>query len=176
MANLAIGAEQVYLSEEGVTLKDLQRDVDELISGFRSGRRLGLLIRNERCNPIYSTDFMAALFRQEGEGIFEVRQTILGHLQQGGNPTPFDRIQATRLAARCIGFLIDKAESGQREAAFIGLQNGQVRTYSLEDFPRMVDWTCSRPKHQWWLDLLPIARLLARSAPQPPEIVAGGAR
>lgn len=176
MSNLAVGAEQVYLSEEGVTLKGLQRDVEDLITGFQIGRRLGLLIRNERCNPIYTADFMSALFRQEGEGMFEVRQSILGHLQQGGNPTPFDRIQATRLAARCIKFLIDRAENGQKEAAFIGLQNGQVRIQSLEDFPRVVDWGCSRPRYQWWLELLPVARLLARLGAATTDVTFPGTR
>jgi 6-phosphofructokinase 1 len=165
MANLAAGAERAYLHETGVTLKDLQSDVEELIAGFERGRRLGLLIRNEHCNPVYDTDFMAALFRQEGEGIFEVRQAILGHLQQGGNPTPFDRIQATRLAARCIEFLIDRAERSQTDAGFIGLQNGSVRINNLEDLIRMSDWSYSRPKEQWWLDVLPIARILAQSGP-----------
>jgi len=169
MSNLAAGAVQAYLHETGVTLKDLQNDVEELIAGFKQGRRLGLLIHNERCNPVYTTDFMASLFRQEGEGVFEVRQAILGHLQQGGNPTPFDRIQATRLAARCIEFLIDKAENAQTDAGFIGLQNGSVRINPLEELIRMTDWSYSRPKEQWWLDLLPIAKVLAQSGPSMSE-------
>jgi 6-phosphofructokinase 1 len=41
MGMLATGAERVYLHEEGVTLKDLQRDVEMLISGFQSGKTPG---------------------------------------------------------------------------------------------------------------------------------------
>ena len=39
-----------------------------------------------------------ALFEREGGDLFDVREAVLGHVQQGGNPSPFDRIQATRLA------------------------------------------------------------------------------
>ena len=69
-----------------------------LVQGFKQGKRLGLMIRSEHANDVYDTAFMCALFEEEGGGLFDVRQSILGHLQQGGDPSPFDRIQATRLA------------------------------------------------------------------------------
>ena len=80
--------------------------------GFRHGKRLGLLIRNEDANPFYTTPFMCALFEQEGGELFDVRQAILGHLQQGGDPSPFDRILATRMAAESVEYLIAEAEKG----------------------------------------------------------------
>ena len=42
MSGLATGAERVYLHEEGVTLADLQGDLQMLTSGFSHGKRLGL--------------------------------------------------------------------------------------------------------------------------------------
>ncbi len=166
MGGLATGAERVYLSEEGVSLKDLQEDVQKLIYGFKHGKRLGLVIRNEMANPVYNTPFMVALFEEEGGGHFDVRQSILGHLQQGGNPSPFDRIQATRLATRCINYLIEKAESGSNDCAFIGLQGHEIRFHDLEDFPRMIDAEHQRPKEQWWMELRQIARIMAQPAPE----------
>ena len=83
-----------------------------LTDGFRHGKRLGLLIRNEDANPFYTTPFMCALFEQEGGDLFDVRQAILGHLQQGGDPSPFDRILATRMAAESVDFLIAEAGKG----------------------------------------------------------------
>jgi 6-phosphofructokinase 1 len=165
MSGLATGAERVYLHEEGVTLKDLEADVANLTSGFRQGKRLGLIIRSEDANRVYTTPFMCSLFEEEGGELFDVRQTILGHLQQGGNPSPFDRIQATRLATRCISYLIEQAEEGSNASAFIGLQGKDIKFIDLEDFPRMVDAANQRPKVQWWLNVRPIARLLARSEP-----------
>ena len=165
MSGLATGAERVYLHEEGVTLKDLQSDVEQLNFGFRSGKRLGLMIRNEYANEVYSTAFMCALFEEEGGDLFDVRQSILGHLQQGGNPSPFDRIQATRYATRCIAYLIEKAVSESNESAFIGLHGKDLEFHSLQDFPRMGDMINQRPKQQWWMDTRHIAKVLAQPGP-----------
>ncbi len=165
MSGLASGAERVYLHEEGLTLADLQADLGHLIAGFQRGKRLGLLIRNEKANPVYTTPFMVSLLEEESGGLFEVRQAILGHLQQGGNPTPFDRIQATRLARRGLEALVAEAERGGSAARFIGLEGGKVRLHDFEDFPRMVDRASQRPKTQWWMDLRPIAAVLAQPGP-----------
>lgn len=165
LGGMATGAERVYLHEEGVTLKDLQLDVEALKSSFSEGKRLGLMIRNEFANPIYTTPFMSALFEEEGGDLFDVRQAILGHLQQGGDPSPFDRIQATRLASSCIDFLINQCEDHKSDCTFIGWEKGLLVQHNLEDFTRMVDWNHQRPKEQWWLDLRPIAKLLAQSGP-----------
>jgi 6-phosphofructokinase 1 len=165
MSGLATGAERVYLHEEGVTLRDLQADVDNLNRGFSSGKRLGLMIRNEGANDVYTTDFICALFEEEGADLFDVRTSILGHLQEGGNPSPFDRIQATRLATRCIDYLIRQAENNSTDCAFIGLQGKEIKFHDLEDFPRMSDLANQRPKEQWWLQLRTIARILAQPGP-----------
>jgi 6-phosphofructokinase 1 len=165
MSGLATGAERVYLHEEGVTLKDLQQDIEHLVFGFKQGKRLGLMIRNEYVNPIYTTNFMQALFEEEGGELFEVRQAILGHLQQGGNPSPFDRIQAARLVSRCLEYLIGECEKQLPTSAFIGFQEGQVQFYNIEDLLRMADATYSRPKVQWWMSLQPIAQVLAQPGP-----------
>jgi 6-phosphofructokinase 1 len=161
MGGLATGAERVYLNEDGITLRHLQDSLRRMLSQFKDRKRLGLIIRNEFANATYTTDFMRTLFEEESHGLFDVRQIILGHMQQGGDPSPFDRVQATRLAARCINYLIEQAESEAPESAFIGLEAGKVTFHPLEDFQRMVDEGCARPKKQWWLELKPIAEKLA---------------
>jgi 6-phosphofructokinase 1 len=108
---------------------------------------------------------MASLFDEEGGNLFDVRTATLGHLQQGGNPSPFDRIQATRLATRCINYLIEQVESGTANSAMIGLQGKEIKFHNLEDFPRMADLNNERPKEQWWLALRPISKLLAQLGP-----------
>lgn len=165
MGGLATGAERVYIHEEGITLKDLEEDVDHLITGFNEGKRLGLMIRNERAHPVYTTDFMVRLFEVEGKELFDVRQAILGHLQQGGNPTPFDRIQGTRLAVRSIDSLIENLESGEHPHVFIGLEGGRIQFTSMDDYTKLEDWEFGRPKKQWWMDIRPIARVLAQPGP-----------
>jgi len=165
MSAMATGAERVYLPEEGVSLKDLVEDVQKLIKGFEEGKRLGLVIRNELANTTYTTQFMCALFEEEGGDLFDVRQAILGHIQQGGNPSPFDRIMATRLAVDCIDYLITEIEQTETKGACIGQQEGRIVFTDLEDIPRLMDKEFRRPKKQWWLGLRPIARVLAQPGP-----------
>ena len=165
MSALSTGAERFYLPEEGITLQQLQEDVNMLKRGFNLGKRLGLVIRNEYANPIYTTSFICSLFEEEGQDVFDVRPAILGHLQQGGDPSPFDRIQATRLATLCLQHLIDQCNRGDTTSSFIGLQNGKFLFHDMRDFDRMVDLECQRPREQWWLGLKPIANLMSKLAP-----------
>jgi 6-phosphofructokinase 1 len=165
MSGLATGAERVYLPEEGVTLHDLQENLDDLVRGFKQGKRLGLIIRSENADPIYTTRFMASLFEAESAGRFDVRQAILGQLQEGGDPSPFDRIQATRLAADCIEFLCAEAGDNTPGAAFIGLCGGDVQFTDLAELPRLLADVAERPDQQWWMELRTIARVLAKTDP-----------
>jgi 6-phosphofructokinase 1 len=165
MSGLATGAERVYLNEEGVKLRDLLADLDQLVAGFKHGKRLGLMIRNEQANPIYTTGFMCSLFEEEGGELFDVRQTILGHVQQGGDPSPFDRVQATRLAVKCVDYLIEEAGKEEPGAALIGLEAGKIEFHLLEDLLRMMDEAHGRPKKQWWMDLRATAKALAFPMP-----------
>ncbi len=165
MSAFATGAERVHIPELGVTLSDLQEDLEYLVDGFRhQGRRLGLVIRSELANPVYDTRFMVSLFEEEGGDLFEVRQSILGHLQQGGNPSPFDRILATRLANKCIEHLSQHVDEQPAIAAFVGLQGGKFEFHHLEDMPRLMDWPNARPRYQWWLELRTILEQLSQPA------------
>jgi 6-phosphofructokinase 1 len=162
MSSLATGAEHFYLPEDGITLKELQQNVESLTRGFNMGKRLGLVIRNESANPVYSTNFICSLFEEEGKEVFDVRPAILGHLQQGGDPSPFDRIQATRLARLCIEHLIEQCSQGDASGSFIGLQDGKFFFHDMRDFDRMADLKLQRPRQQWWLSLKPIAHTMAK--------------
>ena len=165
MGGMATGAERVYLHEEGIKLRDLQTDVERMLRGFQTGKRLGLVIRNEYANEVYNTQFICSLFTEEGKDVFDVRPAILGHLQQGGDPSPFDRTQATRLARLCLEHLLEQCDKQSSESAFIGMQNGQIKFHDLRDFDRMIDTEFQRPREQWWLELKSIASLLAKSGP-----------
>ncbi len=132
-----------------------------MIEGFQHGKRLSLVIRNEKANPLYTTNFMAALFEEESHSLFDVRTAILGHMQQGGNPSPFDRIQATSLATRCVEFLSQEAEKHSSAGAFIGIQGGHIKIHNLEDMPRLIDAAHTRQKEEWWLELRPLVQQLS---------------
>ena len=165
MSAMATGAERFYLHEVGITLQDLQHDVEELKRGFLEGKPIGLVIRSEGANDTYSTDFISALFSEEGGDLYTVRQAILGHLQQGGSPTPFDRILATRLASSCISRIEEQIDDPETASACIGLMHGKITFTELRDLPRLMDKEHGRPREQWWLSLQEIAKVMSQSAP-----------
>ncbi len=163
MSGLATGAERVYLPEEGISLQDLETDLDALKDGFEHGKRLGLIIRSEHADEVYTTGFIKALFEREGEGLFDVRGAILGHVQQGGDPSPFDRIQAARLAWESIQHLVEQAVADDPTNTMIGLQHGKIRFTPLAAFPTLVEADTHRPSEQDWMALIPVADVMARS-------------
>lgn len=165
MGGLATGAERVYLPEEGITLSDLATDVEDLVDGFENGKRLGLVIRSEGADAVYTTAFIEALFEREGGDLFDVRRAILGHVQQGGNPSPFDRIQATRLASGCVQELMTQAVADSPASSFVGLQRGKLHFTPLGEFHSLMEDDSHRPREQGWLALRPIAKVMARPAP-----------
>ncbi|MCB2175202.1 MAG: 6-phosphofructokinase [Actinomycetales bacterium] len=158
---LCTGAERVYLHEEGVTLADLSQDVERMVASFRAGRRFHLAIRNESASEGYTTDVMCRLFAEESQGEFDVRPMVLGHLQQGGNPTPFDRVHATRLAAYCVDWLSAQISAGTSQWAFVGSDHGRPTAEPIRAMADLVDSALARPREQWWLALRPVMAALA---------------
>ena len=62
-------------------------------------------MRNEFCSDTYSAEVMSKIFEEEAEGSFDCRWVSLGHIVQGGRPSPLDRIRATRLAVMAVNYI-----------------------------------------------------------------------
>ena len=79
-----------------------------------------------------------ALARQLAERLeLETRVTVLGHLQRGGGPTPFDRVLATRFGVHAVE-LVKEGRWGE----MVRLRNGEVTSVPLATatgMPRLVD-------------------------------------
>ncbi len=160
MSGLATGAERIYLPEQEIGLGDLSVDVHNLSEGFRSGKRLGLVIRSENADPVYTTGFITSVFEKEGGDLFDARPAILGHVQEGGDPSPFDRVQATALTAHCIEYLAEQLESGGRASAMIGFQSGRLQFTDLTSYANLVEESAQRPREQRWMSQLPLAKIM----------------
>ena len=165
MSGLAAGAEQVYLPEDGITLAGLQADVARLRQGFAAGKRLGLMLRNECAERIYTTGFLRALFEKEGGDLFDVQQVVLGQLAQGGDPSPLDRALATRLAAQGITRLIAEAEAGTQVCLCAGSSGGDVIFHDLAELSAATEADRWQPDNQWWRALRPILDVMAQPGP-----------
>lgn len=108
-AGLVTGAYATYLPEEGITLRQLESDIELLKESFdkdggmnRAGK---LILRNEKSSDTLSTEIITNIIRDEAKGHFDSRTAIPGHVQQGGNPSPMDRVRATRFAIQACQFI-----------------------------------------------------------------------
>lgn len=110
LAGFASGADQSYIFEEPFTISDLIEDIHHLRKKMEGDLKRGILIRNEMANKHYTTDFILNLLAEEGKGVFSARSNVLGHMQQGGVPTPFDRNLGLKLAAKSLNFMINVLE------------------------------------------------------------------
>ncbi|MBK8461398.1 MAG: 6-phosphofructokinase [Micropruina sp.] len=153
MGGLAGGAERVYLHETGITLEQLGTDVAWLRDSFTKGRRFYLAMRNENASVGYTTDVISRILEEEGGSLYDVRTAVLGHLQQGGSPTPFDRLLATRLVSRGLDLISAELTGGTAESYYVGLVESKVSASPMSQMLTEMDREFRRPKNQWWMEL-----------------------
>jgi 6-phosphofructokinase 1 len=165
MAGLSVGALAVYTPEEGIGIKMLARDIEHLRQNFAHDRgqtRAGkLILCNENSSSTYKTEVIANMIKEEAKGRFESRYAVPGHVQQGGTPSPMDRVRAVRLAVKCIHYL-EGFQGKSREdiaqdpgsAAVIGIKGASVIFSSMERLEKEeTDWKARRPTNEFWLKL-----------------------
>ncbi|MFT4216548.1 MAG: 6-phosphofructokinase [Micropruina sp.] len=168
MGGLAGGAERVYLHEEGITLDQLNDDVKWLRRSFAAGRSLFLAVRNERANEHYTTNVIAGLLEEESRGLYDVRQGVLGHQQQGGSPTPFDRLLATRLVGYALNLIAQELDGESDGSYLVGLTESKITEVPMASMLSLMDRDFRRPKNPWWLQLRDVARAVAEE-PEPAD-------
>ena len=161
MSGIAAGAERIYLNEDGISLDDLVTDVHWLRESFAKGRRLFLAVRNENASKNYTTEFLAQMMEEESHGMYDVRTAVLGHMQQGGSPSPFDRLLATRFSYQALNLVDDELAAGEDGSWFMGIREGSTHAGRMETMSSLVDPQHRRPRHQWWLDLRTVARTVS---------------
>ena len=173
MGGLASGADSAYIFEEPIDIKVLEKDVDHLINKFKNGMERGIVIRNEKCNEHYTTEFISGMLAQEGKDHFVTRTNVLGHLQQGDRPSPFDRILGTKYAASAVKHLLAQLEESTDEtgrvvtnshntASVLGLIGLQYVCTPVADLRPDTDFKHRIPRNQWWMQLRPLIRMLSR--------------
>ena len=173
MAALAGGADAAYIFEEKFTVSDVQRDASYLVGKFKDGLERGLLLRNEKCNVNFTTKFITELLSEEGRGVFISRDSVLGHLQQGESPSPYDRILGVQYAAQTVDFLQRHAQEGLNSrnkvrletpgsACIMGIQGTKFQAIPLQQLAKETDFEHRIPTHQWWMSLRPLIGIFAK--------------
>ncbi len=103
MAGITGGAEAVIIPEVDI---DPDTVAKELVDAYARGKAHALLVVAEGAK--LSADELVKYFEERKAEIgFELRVTVLGHVQRGGRPTAFDRNLGTRLGAEAVQALLD---------------------------------------------------------------------
>lgn len=172
LAGLDVGASAVYIPEEGISLEMLNSDVQHLKEVFRKDKgqsRAGrLILVNEKASKVYNAKLIADIIREEAHDRFESRESIPGHVQQGGVPSPMDRCRAVRLAIKCIQHLEEFGSNAYNHAKYdpmstvvIGIQGSEVVFTPMEKLEETdTDWPNRRPKTTHWMGLSEIVNIL----------------
>lgn len=112
---IASGAEAAIIPEDSTDVDQLARFMER---GIRKSKKSCIVIVSEspKCGALYYADRVRKEFPD-----YDVRVSILGHLQRGGRPTAHDRILAGRTGVGAIEAIMQ----GQRNV-MIGLRYNEV--------------------------------------------------
>ena len=113
---IATGAEAAIIPEISTEVDQLE----ELIkNGFRKSKNSSIVLVAE--SPITGGAMHLAERVQKEYPQYDVRVTILGHIQRGGSPTAHDRILASRMGAAAIDALLEDQRN-----VMIGIRNNEI--------------------------------------------------
>ncbi|XP_051266872.1 ATP-dependent 6-phosphofructokinase, platelet type isoform X1 [Dicentrarchus labrax] len=172
VGGLAAGADAAYIYEEPFDIRDLQANVEHLTEKMKTSIQRGLVLRNENCNENYTTDFIYQLYSEEGKGVFDSRKNVLGHMQQGGAPSPFDRNFGTKISAKAMQWVTKKLVETFRQGrvfantedscCLLGMRRRALVFQPVVQLKDETDFVHRIPKEQWWLKLRPLMKILAK--------------
>ncbi|NWX53075.1 PFKAP protein, partial [Steatornis caripensis] len=172
MGALAAGADAAYIFEEQFDIRELQANVEHLTEKMKTSIQRGLVLRNENCNENYTTDFIYQLYSEEGKGVFDCRKNVLGHMQQGGAPSPFDRNFGTKISAKAMQWISKKLKETYRKGkvfantddsvCLLGMRRRNLVFQPVAELKIETDFIHRIPKEQWWLKLRPLMKILAK--------------
>jgi len=122
-AGVGAGAEEILIPEEDL---GLDRLLDSLKKSRDAGKSSSIVVVAEG-DKIGKNVFELADYVDENLPEYEVRVSVLGHMQRGGSPSCFDRVLASRLGVKAVELLIEGETN-----LMVGLVNNEVAPTSLE--------------------------------------------
>ena len=143
-AGISCGAEAILLPEK-------ETAIEELIANLKGGQgnkkssSIVIVAEGDRNGGVYD---LAQAVKKEVKN-YDIKVTILGHLQRGGSPSAFDRILGSRLGFAAVNALI-----AGKSRQMVGLQANIIVLTSLEE-------ALNQHEYQLEDDLLQMAEVLS---------------
>jgi 6-phosphofructokinase 1 len=115
-SGIATGAEAILIPE----IKGEARDIRKMIEAGNTRRKSSNLIIVAEGDEEGGAFAIAEKVKNDFPG-YDIRVSVLGHLQRGGSPSAIDRVNASRLGHAAVEALIDDQKS-----VMVGISNGEI--------------------------------------------------
>jgi 6-phosphofructokinase 1 len=122
-AGIGAGAEEILIPEENL---GLERLLESLQKSKASGKSSSIVVIAEG-DKIGKNVFELKDYIEENLPEYDIRVSVLGHMQRGGSPSCFDRVLASRLGVKAVESIIEGKTN-----FMVGLLNDKVALTPLE--------------------------------------------
>lgn len=122
-AGIGAGAEEILIPEENM---GLDRLLDSLKNSQKSGKSSSIVVIAEG-DKTGKNVFEIASYVENNMPEYEVRVSVLGHMQRGGAPSCFDRVLASRMGVSAVEGLLN-----QKNNVMVGIENDKIILSPLE--------------------------------------------
>jgi 6-phosphofructokinase 1 len=123
-AGVGAGAEEILIPEEDL---GLDRMLESLKKSRRTGKSSSIVVVAEGDRSGKNV-YELAKYVEENLPEYDVRVSILGHMQRGGSPSCFDRVLASRLGVKSVELLLDGKTN-----LMVGLKDNEVISTSISE-------------------------------------------
>lgn len=123
-AGIGAGAEEILIPEQNL---GRERLINSLKRSKKSGKSSSIVVVAEG-DQSGKNIFELAEYVRENLDDYEVKVTVLGHIQRGGSPSCYDRVLASRLGVGAVDALLAGARG-----VMIGVANNKVVTVPFEE-------------------------------------------
>ena len=123
-AGIGAGAEEILIPEEDM---GLDRLLESLKRSEKTGKQSSIVVIAEG-DKTGKNVFEIASYVEQNMPYYEVRVSVLGHMQRGGTPTCYDRVLASRRGVHAVESIIDGKTN-----MMVGLMHEKMTLYPLQD-------------------------------------------
>lgn len=121
-AGIGAGAEEILIPEENL---GKERLLESLQRSRKSGKTSSIIVVAEG-DQIGKNIFGLADYIENSLDDYEVRVTVLGHIQRGGSPSCYDRVLASRFGIGAVEALL-----AGKQAVMVGIQHKKITTVAF---------------------------------------------
>lgn len=122
-SGLGAGVEEILIPEEDM---GLDRLLNSLEHSRRSGKTSSIVIVAEG-DKTGENVFELASYVEKNLPQYDVRVSVLGHMQRGGSPSCFDRVLASRMGVKAVELLLDGKTN-----LMVGIKNNKMVSVELD--------------------------------------------